>query len=329
MLSQKEVVKKLTDPANYPHETESEIKVIETNISWVFLTGLYAYKMKKNIKFGDVLDFSTLENRQIVCQNEITLNKRLAPSIYLGVEAVAENGKINHTGKPVEYLVKMKQLPQDSLLSNKLKDSGSIEKSTIRRIANTVAEFHKKNAVYPEFSIFDSIYEKWDENFRTTRKYPNFPYDDNLEKRVYNFLKNNKNFWEERKGLDKIVDGHGDLILANIFEHENEILIFDCIEFNEMLRIQDILEEVSFLAMDLDYFGLNALSDLYLQTYLENMKDEMLISSPFIQFYKSYRAYVRAKVNCSLSLQDIPEKEKELLMETTEKYMKLATSYEF
>ena len=120
MLSQKEVVKKLLDPANYPHETVSEIKVIETNISWVFLTGSYAYKMKKSIKFGDVLDFSTLENRRNVCQNEIALNKRLAPSIYLGVKTVDENGRISPAENPVEYLVKMKQLPQDSLLSNKL-----------------------------------------------------------------------------------------------------------------------------------------------------------------------------------------------------------------
>jgi aminoglycoside phosphotransferase family enzyme len=96
-----------------------------------------------------------------------------------------------------------------------------------------------------------------------------------------------------------------------------------------MLRIQDILEEVSFLAMDLDYYGLNELSDLYLQTYLETMKDEMSITSPFIQFYKSYRAYVRAKVNCSLSLQDISEDERKRLLEITSKYMKLATSYEF
>lgn len=329
MLSQKEVVNKLLDPASYPHETESEIKVIETNGNWVFLTGLFAYKMKKSIKFGDVLDFSTLEKRRIVCENEIVLNTRLAPSIYLGVEIVDEIGKINPKGNPIEYLVKMKQLPQDSLLSNKLKELGKIEENTIRKIAKTVAEFHKSNVIYPEFSIYDSIYEKWDENFRTTRKYPNFPYDKELEERVYKFLENNKDFWEKRKNLNKIVDGHGDLILANIFEYETEILIFDCIEFNEMLRLQDILEEVSFLAMDLDYFGFNTLSDLYLQTYLETMKDEMNISSSFIQFYKSYRAYVRAKVYCSLSLQDILEKEKTQLIQTTKKYMKLAISYEF
>ncbi len=96
-----------------------------------------------------------------------------------------------------------------------------------------------------------------------------------------------------------------------------------------MLRIQDVLEEVSFLAMDLDYFGLNKLADLYLQTYLDEMKDNMQVTSPFIQFYKSYRAYVRAKVNCSLSQQNVSEDEKKQLLQTTERYMKLASSYEF
>jgi aminoglycoside phosphotransferase family enzyme len=329
MLSQKEVVDKLLDPANYPHKTESEIKIIETNISWVFLTGSYAYKMKKSIKFGDVLDFSTLENRKKTCENEISLNNRLAPSIYLNVESVDENGRIIPTENPAEYIVKMKQLPQDSLLSNKLRETGTVKNETIEKIALKVSDFHKKNVIHPEFSIFDSIFEKWDENFRTTRTYPNFPYDKKLEERVYEFLDENKAFWETRKELNKIVDGHGDLILANIFEYANDVIIFDCIEFNEMLRIQDILEEVSFLAMDLDYHGLNTSSDLYLRVYLDEMEDELTISSPYIQFYKSYRAYVRAKVNCSLSLQDIPEIEKKQLLSTTEKYMNLASSYEF
>jgi aminoglycoside phosphotransferase family enzyme len=322
-------VNKLLDPTSYPHEIQAKIEVIETNISWVFLTGKYAYKMKKSIQFGDVLDFSTLENRKKVCEKEIILNKRLASSIYIGVEEVDEEGKINSEGETIEYLVKMKELPQMSLLSNKLKEKGTISNSTVMRIAKKVAKFHKKNIVFPEFSIYDAIYEKWDENFRTTRKYPNFPYDKKLADRVYNFLEENKEILGKRKDSGKIVDGHGDLILANIFDHENDIIIFDCIEFNKMLRIQDVLEEVSFLAMDLDYHSMSELADLYLQTYLDEMKDEMKITSPLIQFYKSYRAYVRAKVNCSLSQQNIPKEEREKLLHTTEKYMNLATSYEF
>ncbi|MFW9853184.1 MAG: hypothetical protein ACFFDS_09585 [Candidatus Thorarchaeota archaeon] len=320
---------KLLEPSSYPHETEKEIELIETNISWILLTGPYAYKMKKKIKFGEVLDFSTLKKRLEACKNEITLNRRLAPDIYLSVEGINEKGFLSDKGESIEYLVKMKQLPQESLLSYKVKNEKNLRDITIKNIAKRIAEFHQQNIIYPKFSHYESIVEKWDENFRTTKTYSNFPYDVKLEKRVNDYLKRNKAFWERRKDLGKIVDGHGDLILSNIFEHNDNIVIFDCIEFNEMLRIQDVLEELAFLSMDLDFNGLTKQSELFLLTYLEETNDKMLPSSPFIQFYKSYRAYVRAKVYCSLSLQDISLDEKDQLLSLTEKYRELASTYIF
>ncbi len=329
MLSQKEILNKLLDPSAYSHETELEIVLIETNISWVFLTGPFAYKMKKDIKFGEVLDFSTIKKRLEACKNEIVLNRRLAPDVYLSVEGIDKDGNLSNKGELVEYLVKMKQLPQESLLSFKIENEKSLRNATIKNIAKKIAEFHQKNIVYPDYSHYESIFEKWDENFRTTKKYANFPYDVKLENRVYEYLERNKDFWEKRKDLGKIVDGHGDLILSNIFEYDDKIVIFDCIEFNEMLRIQDVLEELAFLAMDLDFNGLNKQSELFLSTYFEETKDKMEQSSPFMQFYKSYRAYVRAKVYCSLSLQDISPSEKDQFLYLTEKYRELASSYIF
>ena len=329
MLSQKKILNKLLEPSSYPHETEKEIELIETNISWIFLTGSFAYKMKKDIKFGEVLDFSTLKKRLEACNNEIILNRRLAPEVYLSVEGINEKGFLSDKGEPIEYLVKMKQLPQESLLSYKVKKEKKLRDITIKNIANKIATFHQQNIVYPVFSHYESIVEKWDENFRTTRTYANFPFDVKLEKRVNDYLRRNKAFWERRKDLGKIVDGHGDLILSNIFEHNDEIVIFDCIEFNEMLRIQDVLEELAFLSMDLDFNGLTKQSELFLITYLKETNDNMYSSSPFIQFYKSYRAYVRAKVYCSLSLQDISSGEKDQLLSLTEKYRELASSYSF
>ena len=141
----------------------------------------------------------------------------------------------------------------DSLLSNIIQRDTILQNETIEEIAKTIAQFHKENIIYPTFSIYDNIYEKWDENFRTTRSYNDFPFNENLAKRVYKFLEDNQDFWGKRKENGKIIDGHGDLILANIFEVDGEITIFDCIEFNKSLRIQDILEEVAFLSMDLDF----------------------------------------------------------------------------
>jgi len=329
MLSQKEIINKLLEPSTFSHETEKEIKLIETNISWVFLTGPFAYKMKKEIKFGDVLDFSTIKKRSEACYNELLLNRRLAPEIYLSVEGINEDGYFSDKGKIIEYLVKMKQLPQESLLSNKIEKEKSLSNATIKKIAKKIAKFHQQNIVFPDYSHYKDIFEKWDENFRTTKKYTNFPFDKKLEKRVYEFLKENKEFWEKRRNMGKIVDGHGDLILSNIFEYDNKIIIFDCIEFNELLRIQDVLEELAFLSMDLDFNGLTRQAELFLSIYFKETEDKMESSSPFIQFYKSYRAYVRAKVYCSLSLQDISKSEKNYFLSLTEKYRELASSYIF
>ncbi len=330
MLSQKELVNKLLEPDSYPHPTNEDIILIETNISWVFLTGSYAYKMKKEIKFGDVLNFSSVEKRKQACEDEIILNKRLAPSLYLNIEPINKKGIIDSlSDAPIEFLVKMKELPQENLLSNIVQKESTLKNQTIENIAKRIAQFHKENIIHPKFSIYDNIFEKWDENFRTTRTYDDFPFDEALANRVYTFLEENKSFWEDRKQNGKIVDGHGDLILANIFEEDGKITIFDCIEFNESLRIQDILEEAAFLSMDLDYWNLKHLSDLFLETYLSEMEEEINEIMPFIQFYKSYRAYVRAKVFCSQSIQEQSTDKKMQLLKLTEKYMKLSSSYIF
>ena len=329
MLSQKEVVKKLRDPSAYPHEVLESISVIETNISWIFLTGKYAYKMKKSIRFGDVLDFTSLEKRHKTIKAEIVLNKRMAPDLYLSVEMVNSQGKIGLTSDPIEYLVKMVQLPQASLLLNILKDKGSIDNNVLQKIAEEVSIFHKQNIIYPEFSIYDSIFEKWDENFRTTKTYLRFPYDESLENRVYKFLEANKKIFDKRKEEGKIVDGHGDLIVGNIFYNQNKVIIFDCIEFNEMLRIQDILEEVAFLSMDLDFHKQVRLSGFFIQQYMKSMEEKIESNIELLEFYKSYRAYVRAKVYYSLALQEDSENQKKELESLSSKYMILAASYNF
>ncbi|MHA1198287.1 MAG: hypothetical protein ACTSQF_02950 [Candidatus Heimdallarchaeaceae archaeon] len=325
----KEKVELLSKPSTYPHDTNLNIQVIETNISWVFLTGSFAYKMKKEIKFGEILDFSTLEKRSTACENEIIFNRRLAPSIYLESVTVTSDSKISGKGSPIEYLVKMKQLDQNDLLLEKVNKGESISNDLLIDLAKTIFDFHQKNTIIPEFSVFENIFEKWDENFRTTKSYPNFPFDEDLEKRVYRFLENHKSYFEKRSEAGKIVDGHGDLILANIFKSDKGVIIFDCIEFNEMLRIQDILEEISFLAMDLDFHEMAQKSHLFLSSYLKQADENIIPDSPIINFYKSYRAYVRAKVYFSQSLQEQSTQRKEEIVDLASKYMKLSSSYRF
>ena len=329
MLSQREKVDLLRNSSTYSHETNPEIDVIETNISWVFLTGKYVYKMKKEIQFGDILDFSTLEKREQACKNELKYNRRLAPDLYLDSVILTSDLKINGEGEPLEYLVKMQQLDQSALLQEKINRGQEITDEFLLKLAQTIVKFHKENIVIPQFSVYENIFEKWDENFRTTRNYPNFPFDEDLARRVYNYMENNKKYFENRGDERKIVDGHGDLILANIFESDGDAIIFDCIEFNEMLRIQDILEEIAFLAMDLDFQGMTDKSVLFLKEYLNEMEGALKPDSTIINFYKSYRAYVRAKVFFSQSLQEQSEEKRTKIVGLATKYMKLSSSYHF
>ncbi len=321
---------KLRAKDTYNHQTEEEILIIETNVSWVYLTGEYAYKRKKAVKFGDVLDFSTLEKRKIACENEITLNKRLAPEMYLEVVKLTKEGKIEGSGEIIEYLVKMKQYNQQQLLTEIIKKDLKLSSQTIKQLAELIGEFHKKNIYKEKLNVHENIYEKCDENFRTLATFEGFNLDQLYVNRVLLFLEKNKSFWEQRIDDERIVDGHGDLQLKNIYLVENSLILFDCIEFNINLRIQDVLEEVAFFAMDLEFHNLPKEANEFLQLYLKLIDEKIPFDSPFINFYKSYRAMVRTKVHYSTYLFGSEENaQKEAEKELALKYYNLAKTYKF
>jgi len=331
MLSEKAIVNELKKPATYNHAVQEPIRVIETNVSWVFLTGQFAYKMKKTIKFGDVLDFSTLQKRHNASKQEVELNKRLAPELYVGLVSFTSDKKIDGEGDVIEYLVKMKEIAQEKLLIN-LIQRNSLGKSIIEKIVTIISEFHKNNVYRKELDVFSNIFEKWDENFRTTQNYEDFPFNKKFTDRVYNFMEKNRAFWDTRLDKGKIIDGHGDLQLRNIFIDSGKVVIFDCIEFNESLRIQDILEEISFLAMDLDYNNKRKEAKYLLEKYLILMGENPSKVKDFVNFYKSYRAYVRSKVYYSMYLYSLNSTEEEIRNEYRNislQYLKLAKSYKF
>lgn len=324
-----EIVKHLSKTETYPHPTRETIKVIETNVSYVFLTGPYAYKLKKTIKFGKVVDYSTLEKRYDACLKEIKLNKRLCPELYLEVVPINSDLRLSDEGEIVDYLVKMKELPQKALLSEQINDEEAVTEQTFIRIAEQIASFHNNNRVKSEFDVFENIRYKWYENFETTERYEGFPKDEKFKERVFAFLEKNKQYWKNREEKNELVDGHGDLILNNIFLHEGKICIFDCIEFSDMFRIQDPFEEVAFLAMDLEFNNKYEYSKAFLKKYLDLTQEPFEYNSPIIQFYKSYRAFVRAKVFYSLYLQNPASKHSQLLKERALNYLKLSKNYVF
>jgi len=282
----------------YPERVRS-IEMKQTHISWVFLTGKYAYKIKKPVNYG-FLDFTTLAKRKYFCEIELALNKRLCKDIYLAVLPITQsNGsiKIGSKGKIIDYALKMKQLPQKSIMSVLLK-KGIVSKSYISRIAKIIANFHKKaDTVERKYGSLKIIKFNWDENFQQTREFVDKSISKKqygyMKKKINNFFHYNKNLFARRIKDRKIRDCHGDLHSGNIFITD-KIYIFDTIEFNKRFRYGDVASEVAFMAMDLDFHGRKDLSEHFVNEYIKYSKDEELLK--LLNFYKCYRAYVRGKV---------------------------------
>ncbi|MCW3995685.1 MAG: hypothetical protein NWE98_05995 [Candidatus Bathyarchaeota archaeon] len=330
-MDQKLVVEALLKPETYPEDT-GKIELIQTHISFVFLTKKYAYKVKKAVNFG-FLDFSTLERRRLFCHKELYLNRRLCPEVYLEVVPINNDEKIKilGSGKPVEYALKMKRLPQDRIMTLLLKE-GKIDNAEIDELANIVAHFHAHAQTSNEINEYGSpeiIKVNWDENFAQTTKYVNktisaadFHF---VQAAINGFMKNKASIFLDRIATNRIRDCHGDLHSGNIFITD-KICIFDAIEFNDRFRYSDVASDVAFLAMDLDFQNRTDLANRFIEKYVEYSKDQQLLN--LLLFYKCYRAYVRGKV-VSFRLDDpnITAQDKASATREAQAYFKLAAKY--
>jgi len=321
----------MLNPQTYPEET-GKIELIQTHISFVFLTEKYVYKIKKPVNFG-FLDFSTLEKRKHYCEKELQLNRRLCPDIYLEVVSINKSDrlKIGGNGEVVEYALKMKRLPQECIMARLLQE-GKVDKKTIDAIAAIVAKFHATAQTNPEITEIGGIKAtkfNWEENFAQTIKY----IGQTIRREDYEFIQNqintfmidNQAIFEARMAEGWIRDCHGDLHSGNIFITP-QICIFDAIEFNDRFRYSDVAADVAFLAMDLDYQNRADLADHFINQYLEYSKDTQL--KTLLPFYKCYRAYVRGKV-ISFRLDDpnITAQDKQAATKDAQAYFKLALQY--
>ncbi len=326
----------LLDPKTYPHET-NEIKLIQTHLSWVFLAGEFVYKIKKPVDFG-FLDFTTLDKRHFFCKEEIRLNKRLCPDIYLGVVPITKRSKnefsIGENGEVVEWAVRMKRMPEEGIMSC-LINRDEITKKDIDAISNILVPFYNK-AKAREDKVFlggiDVVRENCEENFAQTKDFiGNLVKERDYEfivKYTRDFLEKNKTLFKKRQEERYIVEGHGDLYSANICidRKKEKIYIFDCIEFNERFRYGDVAVDIGFLAMDLDFLGLCDLSSIFIKDFQEKTGDNDLLR--LMDFYKCYRAYVRAKIGCfTWASPEIDEKTKNESFNNAKRYFRLALRY--
>jgi len=303
------LINALLNPLLYDHDVD-KIELVETHISWVLLTGDFAYKIKKPVNFG-FLDFSTLEKRKFYCEEELRLNRRFAPQLYLDLITITgtENlPSLYGTGEVLEYAVKMKQFPSESLLS-KLLDNGDLREPHMDWLAKSIADFHLHTDVAKNESSFgtiEAVAQPVSENFQQIRHQiqdPDILHQlDGIEKWCTDVFERLDPELRKRKQEGYIRECHGDLHLGNIILLHEKVIPFDCLEFNENLRWIDILSEIAFLIMDLDDHQRSDLSRRLLNKYLEYTGDYSHLA--VLQYYMVYRAMVRAKVNALQLNQD-------------------------
>jgi len=331
MLVQKQVVEALMKPEAYD-EDSGHIELVQTHISFVFLTRNFVYKVKKAVDLG-FLDFTTLEKRRFFCEKELELNRRLCEGMYLEVVPINRSNviKIKGKGETVEYAVKMKRIPQEKMLS-KLLEKNKVDNELIGRIAKIIAEFHSKaetNRRISEFGSLAIIETNWEENFDQTKEFVGTTISTTdfklIRERINDFMRRNVSLFEKRIAEGRVRDCHGDIHSGNIFIADR-IYIFDAIEFNERFRYSDVASDIAFLAMDLDFKERTDLSNFFVKRYVEYSGDQGLMR--LFPFYKCYRAYVRGKV-VSFKLEDpsVGSEEKRAAIKEAKAYFKIASTY--
>ena len=295
------LVQAMLDPSFYPHRPKG-VELVETHISWVFLTGDLAYKVKKPVDFG-FLDFRTLEQRRHFSEEEVRLNRRLSPDVYMGVVEIKERDggfSLEGEGEVVEVAVLMRQLPKDWRL-DLLLEGGRVGPEALEKVARRIASFHREARTDPYVASFgrpEKVMVNIWENFEQTEAFQGvtIPQGQYIELRDYSyrFLEERRDLLLERVEGGFIREGHGDLHAENVYLHGEELYVLDCIEFNERFRFLDTACDIAFLLMDLEARGFPSEGWRFLNAYLQFTGDYGLLE--VLDFYKIYRAYVRGKI---------------------------------
>jgi uncharacterized protein len=328
------LIQSFLNPAFYPHAVCEPIRLIQTHISYVFLTGNYAYKVKKSVNFG-FLDYSTLDQRQQYCDRERQMNQLGAPGIYLDVLPISQVGEtlvLGDTTDIVEYTLKMRQFSQENLWSQLL-DRQALTETQLEQLGQTIAQFHTASATNDyirSFGNVQAVRDTIEDNYEHTRKYIGSVQTQvqftQTQQYTDRFLRENADRFDRRIQADKIRECHGDLHLNNIAQVDGKTILFDRIEFNEPFRFVDVMYDIAFAIVDLEARGQLDLSNAFLNAYIEETGDwEGLDVLPL---YLCRQAYVRAKVT-SFLLDDagLSDAEKATAAQTATRYYHQAWLY--
>ncbi|MBU1566049.1 MAG: hypothetical protein KJ630_10520 [Proteobacteria bacterium] len=324
----------LLQPESYPHPVD-KVELVQTHISFVILAGDFVYKWKKPVKFGFV-DFASLAKRKFFCERELLLNRRLCPEIYLETLWLSREGqsfRLKGDGEIVEYGLKMVRMPEEGML-NRVIAAGRLRQEHIAQIVDILVPFYRQAGQGDEIrenGRASAVARTISSNFAETKPFigsaPLSPERFAWIKRGTDAFLGRGELFSRRIAAGCIRDCHGDLYSNNIcLADRGKIHIFDCLEFNDSLRFIDTCADVAFLAMDLDFHGLVAMSDYFIHSYIERSGDEGLLK--VLDFYKCYRAYVRGKVGLLAAADPVMEKSAaEGWSRTAGRYFQLAEQY--
>ena len=310
--SQAQLIASLLEQQAYPHPVAS-IDVIETHISWVILTGEFAYKVKKAVHL-DFLDFSTLGQREYFCREELRLNQRWAPQLYLEVMPICgsfDRPSMGGEGVPIEYALKMKQFPQSAQLDNQLA-AGLLRENDLYRLAETVAGYHRSAKTIEYANDRESVGKvraPMLDNFAPLKQ----TIDMDVLVRVQAWTTDNlvelKPALIERRKNGFVRECHGDLHLSNLVRLEEGIVAFDCVEFSAELRNIDVVSDIAFLVMDLVGGARQDLAYVFLNRYLECTGDYPGMT--VFGLYFVYHSMIRAKVAAIRSAERLDDDERQ------------------
>lgn len=294
------LVEDLARPEAYPPPRPAAVGVITTHISWVFVTDREVWKVKRPVDYGFV-DYTTLDRRRHFCDEEVRLNRRLAPDVYLGVVPVRLDGgrhSLAGSGPIVDYAVRMRRLP-DAASAERLLADGVLGHEHLARLAARLAAFYAASAPEPAPTALDVLRANVEENFTQAEPFVGRLLARETFETVRDWqrerLARDAGLFEARRVQGRIRDGHGDLRLEHVYFEGDEPTVIDTIEFNERFRVADVAADVAFLAMELDARSRPDLAAGFLAAFATESDDYDLYA--VVDFYLSYRAWVRAKVS--------------------------------
>lgn len=281
---------------------QPEVKAIETHMSWIFLAGQFAYKMKKTIAY-DHLDYRMLEARHHFCEEELRLNRRFSANVYLELVPVTADLQgqlsLHGAGKTVEWLIKMRRLPADRMLDYRFRHYPVFPKE-IRKVTELLSRFYLRctPADISAAQYRQQLMQNIDDTEHALMQFPTLLSQENIRRigaRLRAMVQWQAARFDDRVRHGKIIEGHADLRPEHIcLEVDTEPVIFDCLEFSQKLRVLDAADDIGFLALECERMGFPDIGGNILNDYRSLTKDR--VPNQLVHFYKAYRAYVRAKI---------------------------------